>query len=876
MNAARMRRWMMQLAVTGAAFALVAALMPDMPSDWDHIFSEMAQKKHERIKAATGMKKHVPGVEYYYMSRRYGNAAVNVDMRRYEALLEVESRLGKGMDKSALSSSWVALGPANIAGRVRAIAFRPGDYTTVYAGGASGGVFKSTSGGQDGSWRPVMDFADAIPVGAIAVDPNNPDVVYAGTGEPTMELVKSYGAPSFSGVGVMKSVDAGETWRRLPWPSSTSAIHTVIVNPQNSNIVIAAARDGLYRSTDAGESWSRTQTGTVTDVAFNESNPDIVYIALGSDNGGSSNGLWRSTNGGLKFSWSKLSSNWPAPDSTGRIELATTPANPNVIMAFVMKGRNVTSGENDFLGVMKSTDGGDSWVRVQSNLPSAYTSGQGFYNLCAAISPTDPDIVLTGGFEVYKSTTGGSSWSRVTNGNSPVHVDQHVLEFTEDGKYVYLGNDGGVYRSVNYGSSWTPLSQNLETIQFYTLAWDPSDAERFYGGAQDHGIFQSFNVGAKNWRLRRGGDGGYVVVDPTRSNILYSRVAVEGAAVSAPARSLDGGQTWTRLDRGFGAIETDRFNWLPPMMLSPNDATRMYTATQFVYTAKGVDSGSPTWGAISPDITGRSSYAYSVVTTMDVCESNPTWMYIGCGDGTVQYSDVIDAFDVEWFNITAGLPNRWINEVRVDRRNPEIAYVALSGYGTGHVFKTTNKGANWVDISGNLPDVPVNGMVISRDDPDNALFAATDIGVWYTRDGGQTWSRFGDGLPNVVVYDIDIDKLNRLIAASHGRGMWITDATLDAAPATAAPQAFAVLQNYPNPFRAETGTRLSFTLDTPASVTLQLYDAAGRFVRTLAEGHHEAGTHALSVGTADLRNGVYFCTISNGRDRVTQKMVVMN
>jgi photosystem II stability/assembly factor-like uncharacterized protein len=810
------------------------------------------------------------------MSRRYGNPGINVEMKRIEARMEVETRLGKGLDKSAMSSTWTDLGPANTAGRVRALAFRPGAYNIMYAGGASGGVFKSDQGGQSASWRPVMDFTDAIPVGALAVDPVNPDIVYAGTGEPTMELTKSYGAPSFGGVGVMKSTDAGDTWRRLPWPVNSSAVHSIIIDPRNTSIVFTAARDGLYRTSDGGESWTKVQSGTITDVAFREGNPDIVFSAVGGDAGTGINGVYRSTNGGMRFSFSKVATNWPQPDSTGRIELATTPADPNLLMAFVMRSTSSASGENDFLSVMKTTNNGDSWQRLQSNLPSDYTSGQGFYNLCAAISPIDANLIVTGGFEVYKSTSGGTSWARVTNGNSPVHVDQHVLRFTDDGKYVYLGNDGGVYRSANGGSSWTPLGDNLETIQFYTLAWDPNDRERFYGGAQDHGVFQTFNLAVKSWRLRRGGDGGYILVDPTRSNVLYSRVAVEGGTIPVPARSVDGGSSWTRLPNGFGSVEADRFNWLTPMMLAPNDNTRMYTATQFVYTAKGVDSGNPTWAPISPDITGRSSFQYSVVTSMDICQSNPTWMYVGSGDGTVQYSSGINSLDVEWFNISAGLPNRWVNEVKVDRRNPEIAYVTFSGYGTGHIFKTTNKGALWTNISGDLPDLPVNGIVISRDDPDNVLYAATDMGVWYTRNGGQSWARFGDGLPNVVVYDIDIDQYNRLIAASHGRGMWITDAALDVALVNSTPAGFAVAQNYPNPFSAAAGTRIRFTLDASATISVRLHDATGRLLRTLSEGHQTAGSHDLTVNTADLRNGVYFYTISNGRETATQKMVVMN
>ncbi|MFZ1731616.1 MAG: T9SS type A sorting domain-containing protein [Bacteroidota bacterium] len=870
------KRRLFEVVIMGAAFAAAIVLLPETSPRWNSVLSEMAGKQQEQIIHATGAKKHIPALEYFYMSRRYGNPGVNVELKRIEARMEVDARLGRGFDKSAMSSQWTPLGPANTAGRVRAIAFKPGEYNIMYVGGASGGVFKSDQGGQSASWTPVMDFADAIPVGALAVDPLNPNVVYAGTGEPTMELTKSYGAPSYSGVGVMKSLDAGVTWRRLPWPALSSAIHTIIIDPRNSNVVFVAARDGLYRTADGGESWAKVQSGVITDVAFREDNPDIIFSAVGGDDGTGINGLYRSTNGGLKFSFSKISTNWPQTDSTGRTELATTPADPNVLLAFVLRSRTTSDGDNDFLALMKTTNNGDSWQRIQSNLGSNYTNGQGFYNLCAAISPTDPNIVVTGGFEVYKSTTGGTSWARVTNGNSPVHVDQHVLRFTDDGKYLYLGNDGGVYRSANGGSSWTPLGDNLETIQFYTLAWDPNDRERFYGGAQDHGVFQTFNLTTRSWRLRRGGDGGYILVDPTRSNVLYSRVMVEGGSIAVPARSVDGGSSWTRLANGFGAVGADRFNWLTPMILSPNDNTRMYTATQFVYTAKGVDSGNPTWAPISPDITGQNSFAYSVVSTMDICESSPTWMYIGCGDGTVQYSDVINALDVEWFNISAGLPNRWVNEVKVDRRNPEIAYVALSGYGTGHIYKTTNKGALWTNISGDLPDLPVNGLAISRDDPDNVLYAGTDMGVWYTRDGGTTWARFGEGLPNVVVYDIDIDKYNRLIAASHGRGMWITEAALDVAPMNSTANSFAVTQNYPNPFSAAAGTRINYTLKSAAAISVRLHDASGRLIRTLAEGRREAGAHDITVNTSDLRNGVYFYTISNGRETVTQKMVVMN
>lgn len=862
-------KWFRGMTVIGVVALGTLLLLPDRPLRWDGVFAELGARTASTLQAARGAKKHIPGIEYYYNSRRYGNPGINVEMKLLEAQMEVASRLNKGFDKASEGNAWQVLGPGNIAGRVRALAIRPDNPNVVFAGGASGGVFKSTNGGQ-GDWRPVMDFADAIPVGAIAIDPTNPDVMYAGTGEPTMELTKSYGAPSYSGVGVMKSTDAGESWTRLPWPQSSSAIHEIIIDPRNTQIIFAASRSHLWRTEDGGQVWTRVQTGVATDVVFRPDNPDVVFVGIGNDNGAVANGVYRSVENGQQYKWAKVATNFPASDSVGRIKLAVTPANPNLLLAFVMRARKYQSGESDFLAVMRTTNNGDTWERLPSNLPTDFTSGQGFYNLCAAISPTNADTIHAGGYEVWRSGNGGTSWMRVTRYNEPVHVDQHVLKYSPDNRWLYLGNDGGVYRTENKGSSWFTLERSLETIQFYTMAYDPNNADRFYGGAQDHGIFQSFNVGNKEWRLRRGGDGGYIVVDPTNPNIVYSRLAIDGGDVSVPARSNNSGQSWTRLDNGFSG---DRFNWLPPMMLSPTDRTRMYTATQFVYTTKGVDTGNPGWTKISGDVT-KSNSGLSVVTTMDICESTPNTMYIGCGDGMVRVATNLNALDVEWIDISKNLPNRWVSRVKVDRRNAATAYVAYSGYGTGHVWKTTNYGESWTDISGNLPDLPVNSMTISRTDPDNTLFVATDLGVWYTRDGGTNWSRFGEGLPNVVVYDIDIDKQNRLIAATHGRGMWITEATVNST-SNVAPDVFALQQNFPNPLRSGESAIIRFSLPTSSEITVKLYDAAGRLVRTLAEGRRSQGSHVLSVDASGLRSGVYFYTLSDGRSSSSRKLLVM-
>ncbi|MBN1446890.1 MAG: hypothetical protein JXA28_03080, partial [Bacteroidetes bacterium] len=372
------------IAVMGLVAAAVMLFLPERPPAWEQTLDDITAWHNDNIRSKSGAAKHAVGIRFYYMTRAYGSKVNNIDRAQLDAYLEVESRLGKGLDKASMANDWKLVGPSNWAGRIRAIAFHPNDYNIVYAGAASGGVFKSEAGGMDGSWRPVMDFAEAIPVGALAIDPANPNTVYAGTGEPTKENDRYRGAPLYSGVGIMKTEDGGENWRLLPWPTNSSSVHRLIVHPQNSNVVLAATRGGLYRSADGGENWTRPQPGIITDVELKPDNPDFVYAAMGNDAGTRINGIYFSTNGGETFGRDKLDSNWPSGDSIGRIEMAVTPANPNLVVAFLLKSEKVwRGGDEDFFCIMRSTDAGQNWERLTS-LPTTMTSGQGYYDLCGA------------------------------------------------------------------------------------------------------------------------------------------------------------------------------------------------------------------------------------------------------------------------------------------------------------------------------------------------------------------------------------------------------------------------------------------------------------------------------------------------------------
>jgi photosystem II stability/assembly factor-like uncharacterized protein len=814
-----------------------------------------------------------PGVEYYYRTRLFGNPNVDIGERMRYAARTLRAG-GQGMLKSPWTTVWTAAGPGNIAGRIRALAFDPGDSSIVYAGSASGGIFKSTNGGL--SWRPTMDDAPSLPIGALAVDPRNPRVVFAGTGEPIVPLSKAITIPAFTGTGVLKSTDGGDSWSVLPWSGRPGAVTGIQLNPVSSDTMLVATRENLYKTTNGGQDWqANALTGVVTDVRYNTGDPSIVYAAIGSDFGYPSNGVYRSRAGGNRYTWTKISSNFPDPDSCGRIILAVTPADIRLIFAFVARpidARVVPGGvqysvfDNDFLALMRSTDEGDTWERLPTTLPSDFTLGQAFYNFTCAVSPTDPRLLFAGGLDMYRSRDGGLNFTRVSFGGQTMHLDQHAIAFRPGSPAVYVGNDGGVSRTTNDGNDWEFLGTTLETIQFYSVASDPKNPERIFGGTQDNGTLRRV-LQSKNWMIIRGDvDGGFVAVD---SNFIFAM----GTLSIYPNRSSNGGQTWSAMNAGF--MDGNRPNWLQPLILHPVDLNRLFTATQFVYECRDAQktAGNPTWSAISPDLTTSSTVYESVISTLAVAPSNGEWMYAGTGDGKIQRCENLNSATPVWTDASLGIPRRWVTRIAVRPDNHLVAYATVSGYGAGHVFKTTNGGGQWLNISGNLPDLPANAVIVSPSQP-NAVFVATDFGVWYTTNDA-VWQRLGTGLPNVVVYDLTIDALNRIVAATHGRGMWVADATVDAGPPESA-ASFLTVRHYPDPLAAsKPHLTVALTNPVPQTIRIDLYDVNGKSLRRLFEGDLARGTREMRFDLSNLRPGMYFYRIVGGRESITKKFLLL-
>lgn len=784
--------------------------------------------------------------------------------------------VGERGPEPPLDPTWVFAGPTNIGGRLTAVAALPGG-ATMYLGTAAGGVFRSTNSGS--TFAPIFDGVGAGSIGAVAIDPSDANRIYVGTGEANAS------GDSFAGEGLFRSTDGGAHWASLGLEDSRH-IGRIAVDPSNPNRIFVAAlgalftktpERGLYRSTDGGASFSQvlflTDSTACVDVALDPSNPSRVYAAMWERlrtpkyrrAGGLSSGIHRSLDGGE--TWTRLSSGLPpVAQNVGRIGLAVAASSPQTLYAVY------ADDPGYFLGLYKSTNGGDTWTRTNDGALSDLFSSFGWYFGNVRVSPTDPNRVYTMGLDIFRSTNGGTSWSNLTNGS--IHVDQHDLWIDPSSPMRCLaGNDGGLYRSTNGGTSWSALG-GLPISQFYAGAIDPSNPQRLYGGMQDNGTGRTLTGGTSDWNVIYGGDGFYCLVDPRNSNVIYAEYQYGGLG-----KSVNGGSSFS--DATSGINGGDRRNWSMPVVMDPTNPDRLYTGTYRVYRT---NNAAGSWSAISGDLTGGTGGAtlvYATITTIAVAPSDPNRLYVGTDDARVWTSSNGGG---AWQNVSAGLPNRWVTRIAVDPDDPLLAYVAHSGYRqdepTTHLHRTTDAGQSWTAIDAGLPEAPVNALAV---DPDLAstLYVGTDVGVYVTRDGGDSWSDLAPGLPIVVIHDLMLHAPTRkLVAATHGRSMYsLALPSASAVAGEADPARLELRLASANPWSRSSGgvARLELRAAPGELVRLELFDASGRRVRDLGarssgavielDGRDESG-HALGAG-------IYFARASSGDRVVSARWVVV-
>ncbi len=651
-------------------------------------------------------------------------------------------------------TQWQALGPAAIPingtsiGRISAIAVHPTDSNTIYIGGAQGGVWKTSDGGTN--WAALTDGECSLAMGSIALDPVDPQIVYAGTGE------QHFSVDSYYGCGVLRSLDGGGSWTQLGASAFGGAkISRIVIVPSTAGTsatttLFAASDFGLFRSQNGGGVWnevlvsglgcSSTIVCSVTDLVIHPGNDQILYAAV------RTRGVYKTTDGGA--TWVFMGSGFASTD-VGRINIAITPTAPDTLYAAV---HNPSTSR--LLGIWWSTDGANSWS--QRAATGADCGTQCWYDMYVVVHPTDPNTVYFGGVSLFRSANRAGSFGDIRGG---IHVDQHLMVFDpQNPQTVYAANDGGIFRSRNGGSSWTSLSSGLELTQFYEgISLHPSERTIVLGGTQDNGTLQ-YN-GVPRWLFVLGGDGGYTAIDRENPSVRYAETQwSSGSNFSGPRRS-DGGSFSRKVN---GINTSDRAQFIPPLVMGPSVSSTLYFGTFRIY--KTTDRAE-SWAIISPDLTGGNGR----VTAIAPAPSDPATIYVGSNSGLLQVTE--DGGTI-WNDRTFGLPLRFVQNIAVDRADAQTVYVVVSGFGSGHVFRTVDAGAAWADVSGALPDVPVNSIVLDPADR-GFVMIGTDVGVFVSADSGGAWTGLTQGMPNVAVFDIAYNPATgSLIAATHGRGMF--------------------------------------------------------------------------------------------------------
>jgi photosystem II stability/assembly factor-like uncharacterized protein len=690
---------------------------------------------------------------------------------------------------------WREIGPYSVGGRIDDIEAYENNPYKFYIAAASGGLW--VTGNNATTWTPIFDHESSITIGDIAISQTDENLIWVGTGE------QNSSRSSYAGTGVFKSIDGGKTWKNMGL-TDTHHIGRVIIDYEDNNIVYVAAighlytyneERGLFKTTDGGKTWKKIlyispKTGVI-DVVMHPKNRNILFAAAWQRErkawnfweGGEESGIYKSIDGGE--TWKKIGGGFPQNKYIGRIGLAVSPSNPDVVYAFLdNQERKPGINNRDIKGaeIYRSNDGGETWTITHYYYLDGVVFTYGYYFGNIRVAPNDEDVIYVLGIPLLKSTDGGRTFKDASHlesgeGMGDVHVDMHALWINpKNPKHLILGNDGCLNISYDEAATWQKID-NIPLAQCYTIHYDNQDPYLVYTGLQDNGVNRGpsdFKLGRREntWQMLIFGDGGYILPQPDDPDIVYA--AIQYGSIFRVELKEKKKSIFIK-PKSPDEKSPYRFNWLAPFLISPYNSHTLYMGGNKVF--KSVDRGD-NWIEISPDLSNQlhteGDVPYATIVSLDESPLYPGLLYAGTDDGNVWGKKGVQA---KWEKINRDLPGKWVTRIVASKYKKERVYVTLIGYREDdfqtYVYASEDYGNTWTSIKGNLPEEPVN---VIREDPVNEdiLYLGTDLTVYVTIDRGITWHSLKNNLPTNAVYDLRVHpRENELIIGTHGRGVFI-------------------------------------------------------------------------------------------------------
>lgn len=703
-------------------------------------------------------------------------------------------------------------------GRLACVAFHPTDTNIIYVGANKGGIWRTTTGGNN--WTPLGDQLPFCSVGNIVVDKVDPNKLFI-----TVGLNEGWW---HYGLGVYVSTDAGQTWAPTTQTTPFTAqvvYYKLMAHPDSNNVLYSAQSNGLFKSADAGQTWTLLRAGLHRDIEFKPFHAETMYVAADL-------AVFRSVNSGAT---------WTAVYNFGtatNIELSVTRADSNKL--------GIATGTKLFY---QSNDGGNTQAVLVNNAIDD--------NDMLQYSQLDAQRIYCGYVTNWRSTNGGQTWTKITNwyndGVLPaVHADNHYADVNPLlPHYIYVCNDGGLYRYNELNQTWKDLSDGLIITEFYKMAHSQQDSVFMIGGTQDNGGRK--RVGINTWESTNGGDGMEVAVHAQNDQLIYT--------------TYWGGTLYRSYDQWNNDVYTEitpdtaKAAWVTPYLLRPQNQSEVLAGYADVWYS---DDDGNTWGKISNNLTGNYS------TKLEMLDASPASL-----------NHVIAGYDNRLF-ITTNFGFSWNarnipgssslfeqgSMVVFHPHTPNEFVVTKGGYGAGRkVYRSTDTGMTWQNITYNLPNVPANCLRYDAgsDTSNYDMYVGTDVGVFYKKELDTIWQYYGMGMPNTQVSDLEIFyPTGKLRAATYGRGIWETDLVRPVAPAGVthvAPPRF-TMQLQENPVRE--GLQLNLVWETQTHWAMRIMDAGGRVVKQ-DQGQHGTGASIYRCSVNEWPTGNYYIEVRSNQ-----------